>query len=239
MKGKTMPVPLNETFPVDGQYGFIIFHDAMLRDPSDKVAQAARVSYGNEDSEKPSQKLISFLAREEHTSPFRHSPISIIVQCPEFVARQWYKHVVGGPYSFVDTGWNEISGRYVEYDKFYVPPAFYMQSKSSKQGSTDTVSDDSEYYRGWAIGAAESLTTMYQRMIAAGIAKEQARTILPMSLYTRFMWTATEQALHHFVRLRNKPDAQREIRQYAAVLDHICSQHYGVSWDALKEADEK
>lgn len=232
-----MSIPLGTSFDVDGQHGFIVFHDCMQRDPSDKVAQAARVSYGNEDSEKPSQRLIEFLAREEHTSPFRHSPISIIVQCPEMVARQWYKHVVGGPYAFVDTGWNEISGRYVEYDKFYIPPELYGQSKSSKQGSTDTPVTDSPLFRGWMLGAVESLTVIYQRMIAAGVAKEQARLILPVSLYTRFMWTASQQALYHFVRLRTKPDAQREIRAYAAVLDDICAQHYGISWQAMKDAE--
>jgi thymidylate synthase (FAD) len=231
-------ITLGTKFDVDNQHGFIMFHDAMQRDPSDKVASAARVSYGNEDSEKPTQGLIQRLAEEEHTSPFRHSPISIIVQCPEFVARQWYKHVVGGPYSFVDTGWNEISGRYVAYDKFYIPPVLYNKAKISKQGSSNTENDDTPFFRGWMIGAVESLNMMYERMLASGIAKEQARMILPMSLYTRFMWTASEQAMFHFVRLRTKPDAQREIREYAAVLDTICAQHYGMSWQALKEADK-
>lgn len=232
-----MSIPLHTSFDVDGQHGFIVFHDAMQQDPSDKVAQAARVSYGNEQSNRPSLSLIQRLAEEEHTSPFRHSPISIIVQCPEFVARQWYKHVVGGPYSFVDTGWNEISGRYVAYDKFYIPPTLYYKATISKQGSSDVVHDDSASLRESMVNALNVLVETYQHLLAAGVAKEQARLILPMSLYTRFMWTASQQALFHFVRLRSKPDAQREIREYAAVLDTICAQHYGVSWQALKESD--
>lgn len=228
---------MNELINVDGQHGFVMLVDAMQIDPTKKVAYSARLSFGNEESQKPHSALVTHLAEEQHTSPFRHSPISLLVQAPEFVARQWYKHVVGGPYSFNDTGWNEISGRYVEYDKFYVPDEFYCQSKVNKQGSTDEVNAYSAYYRGWMIGSIESTVYMYNKMIANGVAKEQARLILPMSLYTRFVWTPTQQAVYHFVKLRVKKDAQREIRAYANVVNTICESHYGESWKALQESD--
>lgn len=231
-------IELDTKFDVDGQHGFIVFHDCMRRDPSDKVAQAARVSYGNEASEKPSKGLIAMLSVEQHTSPFRHSPISIIVQCPEFVARQWYKHIIGGEYTFKDSGWNEISGRYIEYDKFYIPPEVYQKAKISKMGSSGDVHEKSSEYTHWMHDVMNESSHLYHTLVSDGVAKEQARMILPMALYTRFMWTASQQALFHFVQLRTKPDAQREIRAYADVLDDICAQHYGISWQALKDANE-
>lgn len=220
---------------VDGQHGFVEIDDHMIRNPNEKIARAARVSFGNEDSEREYDGLINYLAIERETSPFRHSPMTLVVQCPEFVARQWYKHVVGGPYAYVDAPWNEISGRYVTYDKFYIPPDLFEQSKRNKQGSTDTVHADSAYYRGWMIGTVESLKTMYDRMVAAGVAKEQARMILPLNLYTRFHWTPSELALYHFCELRTKPNAQREIRAYATAVNELCLAYYGESWQALKD----
>jgi thymidylate synthase (FAD) len=239
MKGKTMPLNLDDKFDVDGQHGFIVFENRMERNPSNTVARAARTSYGKENSEKPTEGTIAKLADEEHTSPFRHSPISLTVQCPEFVARQWWKHIVGGEYSFKDTGWNEISGRYIEYDKIYVPPTLYRKARISKLGSSGDAHERSAHW----VDEMERLTSesveLYHSMVRDGVAKEQARAMLPMSFYTRFMWTASEQALFHFVRLRTAPDAQREIREYAAVVDHICSQHYGISWKELVESSQK
>jgi len=218
---------------VDGQHGFVILDDHMVRPPSDKIGRSARVSFGNEDADKPNAPLIKWLASNNETSPFRHSPITLCVQTPEFVARQWYKHVVGGPYAYVDTPWNEISGRYVVYDKFYIPPDLYHQSKSNKQGSTNEIHPDSAYYRGWMQGTVESLKHMYDQMVNAGVAKEQARMILPLNLYTRFFWTPSQLALMHFVQLRTKPNAQREIRQYAEAVNEICMLVYGESWQIL------
>jgi thymidylate synthase (FAD) len=234
-----MPFPLNSYIDVDSQHGFVVFHDAMQRDPSDKVAQAARVSYGNEDSEKPTQSLIAKLADEQHTSPFRHSPITLIVQCPEFVARQWYKHIVGAEYTFKDSGWNEISGRYIQYDKYYIPPMLYRKAHISKMGSSSEIHERSDE---WLISMSKAMResmNIYNAMINDGVSKEQARTILPMNLYTRFMWTASQQTLFHFCKLRTAPDAQREIREYAVAINYICTEHYGISWQALTDSAKK
>jgi len=220
---------------VDGQHGFVEIDDHMVRNPNEKIARTARVSFGNEDSERDYDSLIKYLTREYETSPFRHSPVTFVVQCPEFVARQWYKHVVGGPYAYVDTPWNEISGRYIVYDKFYIPPDLYAQSKSNKQGASDEVHPDSEYFRGQMIGTVESLKLIYDRMVAAGVAKEQARMILPLNLYTRFHWTPSELALFHFCKLRTKRTAQREIRAFATAINELCHEYYGESWPAMKE----
>lgn len=228
-------IMIGERIDVDGQHGFIELDDHMVRLPSEKIARAARCSFGNEDSQKPNERLIHWLADNNETSPFRHSPITLIVQCPEFVARQWYKHAVGGPYTYQDTPWNEISGRYVVYDKFYIPPALYHQAKTNKQGSTDEVHHDSAHYRDVMSGAVESLKLMYNQMVDAGIAKEQARMILPINYYTRFHWTPSQLALVHFVMLRSKPNAQREIRQYADAVNDLCARVYGYAWHELIE----
>lgn len=234
-----MPLNLDDRFDVDGQHGFIVFENRMERDASLTVARAARTSYGNEHSERPAQGLITKLADEQHTSPFRHSPISLTVQCPEFVARQWYKHIIGGEYTFKDTGWNEISGRYIEYDKIYIPPTLYQKARISKLGSSGDAHERSAHWVAEMERLMDENVVLYQLMVSDGVAKEQARAVLPMSFYTRFTWTASEQALHHFCKLRTAPDAQREIREYAVVIDRICSGHYGTSWKALTESSQK
>jgi len=128
---------------VDNQHGFVELVDWMTVNPSEKITDAARVSYdrdGAHDAEKDA-RLIARLAKDGHWSPFRHSPVTLMVSCPEFVARQWYKHVVGSTYAFVDTGWNEVSQRYSEVLHAYYPDVVHVQSSVSKQGSAEAMDE--------------------------------------------------------------------------------------------------
>ena len=137
--------------------------------------------------------------------------------------RQWYKHVVGiettSNSSTKDHAWNEISGRYVEYDEFYEPAIYRKQSDDNKQASEGQFEGQAEIAIAANWKQAHSMTlTAYKNMIDAGMAKEQARCILPLTLYTEVYWTGSFQAVMNFIELRNEKTAQIEIQEYARVL---------------------
>ena len=188
---------------------------------------AARVSFGGRSDtfEEKDRKLSKFLIKHKHFSPFRHQHVMFIIKAPEFVMRQWYKHVVGiettSAHVTKDHAWNEISGRYVPYDEFYEPTEFRKQSDDNKQASEGQF-EKSEYdYQfvdiNWT-NAHEICVSAYKQLIEIGMAKEQARCILPLTLYTEVYWTASFQAIMNFIELRNEKTSQIEIQEYAKVL---------------------
>jgi len=212
----------------------------MKIDPTLKTVNMARGSLGKWVVELQDKdiSLVWHLGNEEHTSPFRHSPITLFVQCPEFVARQWYKHVIGGEYTFKDNAWNEISGRYIVYDQFWIPDEFHMQARIKKAGGTSEVHPQSDFLREHYISAQKVAIETYKMLISEGVAREEARTLLPLGVYTSFFWTTSQQALRHFVRLRTAKDAQIHIRKYAEVINTICEAHYGESWRAFQDGEQ-
>jgi thymidylate synthase (FAD) len=201
------------------------------------VVNSARVSYGGESErlEDRDKKLISYLAKNEHTSPFRHCFMTFHVKAPEFVARQWYKHIVGCNFSTGDSishGWNEISGRYVEYEpEFYFPYELRKQSKNSKQASEESEGMEAELEK-LEEATWDSYDT-YKDLLRAGVAKEQARMVLPFNTYTEFYWTASLQAIAHFCKLRNHEHAQYEIQQYANSIEKDAKYWFPYSFPAL------
>jgi thymidylate synthase (FAD) len=190
------------------------------------VVNSARVSMGRR-AEKMSDKdwrLIDYLWSHEHTSPFRHVQFQFHLSAPIFVLRQWMKHQVG-------CAWNEISGRYVEFDsKFWTPEAWRAQSSSVKQGSAGPMADD-DALRAELIysRAIEASHAAYQELLRAGVAKEQARAVLPMSLMSECYWTCSLHALIHFLRQRLDFHAQAEIRAYAEAVRESVEQVEGMS----------
>jgi len=204
--------------------GFIEVIDSLGNDLT--VVNSARVSFGKrkEKWDKSDERLVRYLAKHKHYSPFRHLQVQFHVKAPEFVMRQWYKHVVGiettSNSSAKDHAWNEISGRYVEVEDYYIPNIWRKQSKDNKQASEGELTED---YNKKAIHAYDTaLTTtmnMYERLVRdLGVAKEQARVILPLSQYTEVYWTASFQAVMNFIELRNEKTSQIEIQEYAKVL---------------------
>ena len=192
------------------------------------VVNSARVSYGKrkETFDQKDEKLIKYLIKHQHLSPFRHPMVQFHVKAPEFVTRQWYKHVVGiettSTHACKTHAFNEISGRYVVYDSFYQPDLFRAQSTSSKQGSSGNILKQEEALEQWNRAQWE-MQDAYTQLLALGVAKEQARCVLPLTLYTEFYWTASFQAIMHFISLRDAPHAQWEIREYARVIkDKMC-----------------
>ena len=190
------------------------------------VANSARVSFGKRKNiyDKSDYRLVRYLAKHKHFSPFRHLVVQLHIKAPEFVMRQAYKHVVGieatSSYPTKDHAWNEISGRYVPVEEYYIPENWRQQSEDSKQASVGEITQQQ--------AAGETYKTFlqitqqyYNKLLEFGVAKEQARVMLPLSQYTEVYWTASFQAIANFIELRDEPTAQWEIREYAKVLKEL------------------
>ena len=184
---------------------------------------AARVSFGGRSDQftDKDRKLSKFLIKHKHFSPFRHQHIQVIIKAPEFVMRQWYKHVVGiettSSHVTKDHAWNEISGRYVPYDEFYEPTEFRKQSEDNKQASDGLLNDQVTATIKWRTTQTKLIET-YKEFLNMGMAKEQARSILPLTVYTKVWWTASFQSIMNFIELRDEPTSQVEIQEYARAL---------------------
>lgn len=211
-------------------HGFIDLQQVMGSDLS--TVNSARVSFGKQVdamSEKD-EALIRYLADHQHHSPFRHAYMTFHIKAPIFVARQWVKHQVG-------CSWNEISGRYVEFEpEFYVPESFRTQSSSVKQGSDGEHQDPAQCSYVYK-NAMTKTYNAYKELLRMGVAKEQARAVLPTALYTEWWWTASLQAVCHFLHLRLASHSQWEIREYAKVVERIVRPHFPVSIDAMLAAN--
>ena len=187
---------------------------------------AARVSVGgrSEAFTDKDRKLSKFLIKHKHHSPFRHQTIQVIIKAPEFVMRQWYKHVVGiettSSHVTKDHAWNEISGRYVPYDEFYLPTEFRKQSDDNKQASDGLVEDQIKATMKWRDAQSDVIKT-YNDLLDMGVAREQARSILPLTVYTKVWWTASFQSVMNFIELRDEPTSQVEIQDYARAMRKI------------------
>lgn len=205
--------------------GYVRLVDHMGSDIS--VVNAARVSYDKESEELTERdgKLINFLIREKHTSPFRHAALTFEVYAPLVVARQWWKYAVASSHVDDQNGWNESSRRYItEDEEFYIPTADQWRSKpeNSKQGSGEPVD---EFVGQRFTHRLDEFVRLgeeaYQSAMDQGIAPEQARLFLPAyGMYVRWRWTTSLQGVLTFLDQRLPHDAQSEIREYAdAVYD--------------------
>ena len=188
------------------------------------VVNAARVSFAKESNEfsKQDAKLIHYLAKHNHWSPFGHASLQFRIKAPIFVARQLVKHQVG-------LVWNEVSRRYVDDEpEFYIPSEWRLKADDKKQGSSD---ETIEYNLGSTL---EFVKTTYQNMLKANIAPEMARMILPQNLYTEWYWSGSLMAFARVCNLRCKPDTQWETQQIANLIDIESKQHFPTSWRALR-----
>ena len=201
--------------------GFIEVVDSLGNDLT--VVNSARVSFGKRKTkwDKGDERLVRYLAKYKHYSPFRHLQVQFHVKAPEFVMRQWYKHVVGiettSNSSVKDHAWNEISGRYVPVEDYYIPSIFRKQSEDNKQASEGEIESQDLADFIWN-STLKSTTDAYESLLKLGVAKEQARVILPLSQYTEVYWTASFQAVMNFIELRNEKTSQIEIQEYAKAM---------------------
>jgi len=204
--------------------GFIEVLDHLGNDLT--VVNSARVSFGKRKDkfDNGDRRLVRYLAKHKHFSPFRHLQVQFHIKAPEFVMRQWYKHVVGiettSNSSTKDHAWNEISGRYVPVEDYYTPTTFRAQSDDNKQASEGEVELQEECLRTWNDSIAHA-KIFYDGLLRRGVAKEQARCILPLSQYTEVYWTASFQAIVNFIELRDETTSQWEIQQYAKMMKEL------------------
>lgn len=211
--------------------GFVRLVDYMGGDA--RIVQSARVSYGaGTKTYRQDRGLIHYLLRNWHTSPFEQVVLTFHAKMPIFVARQWVRHRTAKL--------NEISGRYsVMKDEFYVPePAqVRFQSESNKQGRSDEALPPD--------AAAAAIETMreeqrqvyanYQGLLEKNVARELARSNLPLSLYTEWYWQIDLHNLFHFLRLRLDPHAQYEIRVYAEAMAQCARAVAPLAYEAFEE----
>ena len=197
------------------------------------VVNAARVSFGKhkETLDESDTKLIRYLVKHGHWSPFRHVSLSVRVECPIFVERQWFKHQVG-------CAANSISGRYVAFDEHYwTPEMFRKAAPNVKQGSSSAVltsTDEASAVVAYELAMVTAFRS-YTALLDLGVCKEQARAVLPLATFTQFIFTASLQAWWNFYRQRSDAHAQAEIRVYADALDTLIAPLFPVSWNAFKE----
>jgi thymidylate synthase (FAD) len=198
------------------------------------VVNAARVSFHKQHDvlqEDTDSKLISYLARHGHFTPFCHAFLSFRIKAPIFVARQLVKHQVG-------LAWNEVSRRYVDDEpEFWFPEVWRGKPVNAKQGSSGEVNelrvidDWDNLYRSKDI--TELCLRWYQENINAGMAPEQARMVLPQNTMTEWIWSGSLAAFARVCKLRLDPHAQQETQDIAKQIDGLVPDNFKISWKAL------
>ena len=192
------------------------------------IVASARVSYagGASKGEEKDRKLITYLLKHDHTSPFEQAVFKFHVKCPIFVARQWFRHRIAS--------YNEISYRYTEVkDEFYIPTAWRAQDIKNKQGSVSTPKLDHAALTAVYQSQIDSSKEAYNKLLAAGVAREMARMVLPVGLYTEFYWTINARSLMNFIQLRADVHAQWEIQQFAEALADVFAEKMPWAWAAF------
>jgi thymidylate synthase (FAD) len=222
-------------------HGYVILQDKMGSDLT--PVNAARVSYDKKTDEmrEVDKRLIKFLGRENHTSPFRHAILQFECYAPLMVARQHWKYRVGSAFEEPDMdyldGWNESSRRYVtEEPMFYIPDVWRSKPANSKQGSGDPI--DEHFALEYTARIKDKISRGiddYNNAINDGMAPEQARGLLDgvYFMYVRYYWTVSLVGVMHFLNQRLADDAQVEIQQYARAVAELSYPHFPLSFEAF------
>ena len=214
-------------------HGFVRLDASMADDLS--VANAARVSFARrkEELDDADRGLIRFLMRDRHGTPFEHNSFRFHIRCPIFVAREWMRHRIGS--------FNEFSLRYAKAtDDFYVPALEDVRTQVGKPGaySFEPVDPElAETTREELRAVYEQAYATYERLVEQGVARELARSVLPVGAYTEFYWTVNARSLMNFLSLRNSETAQREIRRYADAVEQLFAERMAVTYEAFVASD--
>jgi thymidylate synthase (FAD) len=214
------------------EHGFVRLDGAMASDLS--VVNSARVSFAKRKDvmDESDAGLIRFLMRDRHGTPFEHNAFRFHVRCPLFVAREWFRHRVGS--------FNEESARYHQLEgDFYVPAVEDVRSQVGRPGAYTFEPVDPAVAEGLRTDMAEFYDRtyrLYQELIERGIAKELARSVLPMGTFTQFYWTINARSLMNFLSLRAAETAQYEIRRYAEAIEPYFAELMPVTYEAFVAA---
>lgn len=197
------------------------------------VVNAARVSFAKESSQfsQQDEKLINYLAKHNHISPFFHPQVQFRIRMPIFVAREWYRHQIG-------FSRNEVSRRYVsDTPECWIPDieSFREKDPKLKQGSKENSIEYSHEAQMLFTESVDKAIHTYDTLLKMNVAPEIARCVLPQSMYTEFIETGSLAAYARLYKLRSSPDAQREIKKYAEMIGAILEEKFPVSWKALTQ----
>jgi thymidylate synthase (FAD) len=204
--------------------GFVDFLDVMGSDAD--IAAAARVSTGSHNKGiAKDTRLLRYLWENKHHSPFEMAELKFHVRAPVFVARQWFRHRTGK--------YNEQSQRYKEIDNsYYIPEEWRMQDGVNKQSSNGVLGNtDAHYMRNAYIHQCEGSIALYHNMLNKGVAREMARMVLPVSMYTEFFFKMDLRNLLHFLDLRLHEHAQKEIRDYAVAIEDMVARQFPLTME--------
>ena len=227
----TQVIPENSIPVLD--HGFVRLDGSLADDLS--VVNGARVSFARHKDELDDADagLIRFLMRDRHGTPFEHNAFRFHIRCPIFVAREWFRHRIGS--------FNEFSMRYAKAtDEFYVPEPDDVRSQVGKPGaySFEPVEPElAERTREELQAVYEAAYATYTRLVDEGVARELARSVLPVGAYTEFYWTVNARALMNFVSLRAAETAQREIRRYAEACEQFLAEKMPITHAAFVAND--
>jgi len=192
------------------------------------VVNAARVSMAKESTQLSTadEKLIAYLIKHDHSSPFFHPQVRFRIRIPIFLAREWFRHTVG-------FSRNEVSRRYVDSPPtFFIPDTVRPRAANVKQGSDETAPGN-EFARALLLQSTKQSLDVYQELLERDVCPEQARLVLPQNMMTEFIETGSLAAYARLCKLRMSPDAQKEIRDVAAMVSLHMEQAFPVSWKAF------
>ena len=222
-KGHTIPVL---------DHGYVRYIDHLGSDQ--RILEAARISYKSPSKgEEADRKLLGYLWNHKHTSPFEQCSITLNVKMPIFVMRQWVRHRTAKL--------NEMSARYTELpEEFYVPAQWRAQDTKNKQGSVGGFSaNTNEVYSAALIKHSQESFELYREYMDMGVARELARMVLPVNVYTEIYWTMDLHNLLHFLRLREDAHAQWEIQEYGRAIREILEDLFPWTMDAYDKANRE
>lgn len=206
----------------------VVYIDSMGTDKS--IVNAARVSFAKDSMEQEldqkDEKLINYLAKHNHWSPFAHNSIQLKIKAPIFIARQLVKHQVGGV-------WNEESRRYISTTpEFFTPESWRGVPVNAKQGSAGLVADQNKCNE-LLIQHHDASLALYNTLLEMGVCPEQARMVLPLSTMTNWYWTGSLMFWARVCKQRLDGHSQEEAQQVAALISTQCQRLFPISWAAL------
>jgi len=236
---------MKRDFLYNDSVGYCQLLDHMGSDLS--IVNSARASFDvtHQEMTPRDEKLIGYLYANKHTSPFEHCVMTFEVNVPLFVARQHMRHRTWS--------YNEVSRRYTNVNlEFYTPTEFRPQAETNRQASVhngETINPTVKSVIGsqatWSTKASEALLShtrksvkLYETMLEAGVCREQARMVLPQNMYCKYIATANLLNILKFISLRDKPDAQWEIRKLAQSMAAGVKELFPVAWDAFEKSQE-
>lgn len=195
-----------------------------------RVSNVARVSFNKwkEEIDDKDAKLIDFLAREEHTSPFRHTAIQLRCKAPISLVRQLGKHQAG-------FSWNEVSRRYVDDGFEFYKPRMRARAPTKKQGSESFVVENEELCDNILLQNTKFCMQSFVILLENGVAPEVARNVLPQNMMVDWVWTGNLLGVYHLYRLRVGEGAQEEAKEFAVKVGNLVEPIFPLCWKALKE----